>query len=72
MRKGISIVLALLLLVGAIMLAKYLIDNKQKPKPKFDKIVKTVFTETITNKSIPILITTNGNLVAKHKIELYA
>ena len=34
--------------------------------------VKTVFTEIVNNKSIPIVITTNGNLVAKNKIELYS
>ena len=72
MRKGISIVLALLLLAGSFFLAKYLIDNKQKPKPRFSKIVKTVFTETVKNKTIPILITANGNLVAKNKIEIYS
>jgi multidrug efflux pump subunit AcrA (membrane-fusion protein) len=72
MRKIISIVLAVLLLVGAVLLAKYLIDSKQKPKVVSDKIVKTVFTETIINKSIPIIITANGTLVAKNKIELYA
>lgn len=72
MRKGISIILALLLLAGASLLAKYFIDNKQKPKPKFNKIVKTVFTETVENKSIPILITTNGNLVAKNRIEIFS
>ncbi len=72
MRKGISIVLSLLLLTGAIFLAKYLIDNKQKPKPRFSKIVKTVFIENVENKSIPIVITSNGNLVAKNKIELYS
>ena len=72
MRKIISIALAVLLLVGAILLAKYLIDSKQKPKPKVEKIVKTVFTQTVTNKTIPIIISANGNLVAKNKIELYA
>lgn len=72
MRKIISIALAILLVVGSVLLAKYLIDNKQKPKPKFNKIVKTVFTETVTNKSIPILITSNGNLEAKNKIELFS
>lgn len=72
MRKGISIVLALLLIAGSVLLANYLIDNKQKPRPKFDKIVKTVFTETVTNTTIPILITTNGNLDAKNKIELFS
>ena len=72
MRKIISIVLGVLLLVGAVFIAKYLIDNKKKPKPTFDKIVKTVFVEEVENKEIPIIITTSGNLTAKHKIELYA
>lgn len=64
--------MAVLLLVGAILLSKYLIDSKQKPKPKVEKIVKTVFTQTVINKLIPIVITANGNLVAKNKIELYS
>jgi multidrug efflux pump subunit AcrA (membrane-fusion protein) len=72
MRKIISIVLAVLLLVGAIFLAKYLIDNKKKPKPRFNKVVKTVFVEDVVNKDIPIIITASGNLTAKNKIELYA
>ena len=72
MRKILSIALGILLLVGAVFVAKYLIDNKKKPKPKFDKIVKTVFVEEVENKDIPIVITTSGNLTAKSKIELYA
>lgn len=72
MRKGISIVLAILLVVGSIFLAKYLIDSKQKPKPRFDKKVTTVFTEIVINKTTPILITSNGNLEAKNKIELFS
>ena len=72
MRKGISVVLGFTLLAGAFFIAKYLIDNKNKPKPKFDKIVKTVFTANVENKSIPIVITSNGNLIAKNKIELYS
>ena len=72
MRKIISIALGILLLVGAVFIAKYLIDNKKKPKPKFDKVVKTVFVEEVVNKDVPIIITTSGNLTAKHKIELYA
>jgi len=72
MRKGISIVFALLLVVGSVLFANHLIDSKQKPKPKFNKIVKTVFTETVSNTAVPILITTNGNLDAKNKIELFS
>ncbi len=72
MRKIISIVLGVLLLTGAFFLAKYLIDNKKKPKPTFEKIVKTVFVEEVKNAEIPIVITTSGNLIAKRKIDLYA
>jgi len=72
MRKGISIVLALLLVAGSIFIANYLIDNKRKPKPRFNKIVKTVFTETVSNISVPILISTNGNLEAKNRIDLFS
>ena len=72
MRKLLSIALGVLLLVGAVFIAKYLIDNKKKPKPKFDKIVKTVFVEEVLNKDIPIVITTSGNLTAKNKIDLFA
>ncbi len=72
MRQFISIILGVLLLAGAVFLAKYFIDNKMKPKPKFDKIVKTVFVEEVVNKDIPIVITTSGNLTAKNKIDLFA
>ena len=72
MRRLLSIALGILLLVGAIFIAKYLIDNKSKPKPQFDKIVKTVFVEEVINKDVPIIITTSGNLTDKHKIELYS
>lgn len=72
MRKNISIIIAILLLVSAILLAKYLIDSKQKPKQQVEKIVKTVFVDEVKNVSIPIIISANGNLVAKNKIELYS
>ena len=72
MRKIISITLGILILVGALFVAKYLIDNKKKPKPIFNKIVKTVFVEEVNNREISIIITASGNLVAKHKIYIYA
>ncbi len=72
MRKILSIIFGVLLLAGAIYVSKKFIENKNKPKPKFDKIVKTVFVNTVKNKDIPIVITASGNLIAKHKIELFA
>ena len=72
MRKIIIIGLSILLVLGSVLLAKYFIDNKKKPKPRNNKIVKTVFTQEVQNSTIPLVITTNGNLVAKNKIDLYS
>ena len=72
MRKIILSILGILLIIGAVVLANYFIKNKQKPKPKFDKIVKTVFINSVKNQEIPIIITASGTLSAKNKIELYS
>lgn len=72
MRKIILSILGILLLLGAFLVAKNLIANKKKPKPRFDKIVKTVFVDSVKNKEIPIIITASGNLIAKYRIELYS
>lgn len=56
----------------ASLVAVYLIKNKNKPKPSFDKIIKTVRVDTVRNKEVPITITASGNLVAKNRIELYS
>ncbi|AFU67938.1 cation/multidrug efflux membrane fusion protein, AcrA family [Psychroflexus torquis ATCC 700755] len=72
MRKIILFVLGVVLLVGAIFGAKFIIDSKEPPETKIRKTVKTVFVETVHNSTVPILIPANGNLIAKHRVELYA
>ncbi|APG63931.1 efflux transporter periplasmic adaptor subunit [Tenacibaculum todarodis] len=72
MRKIILSVLGILLIVGAFLLGNYVIESKQKPKPKFNKVIKTAFVENVTNKEIPIVLTASGNLIAKNKIEIYS
>ncbi|MCK0131128.1 HlyD family efflux transporter periplasmic adaptor subunit [Flavobacteriaceae bacterium F08102] len=72
MRKNILIALGLLLLTMASFTFYYLVKNKNQPKPTFEKVVKSVFIDTVFNSEIPIVITTSGNLRAKNKIELYA
>ena len=71
MRKIIAIILGIILLFGAVFISKIFIDSKNKPKPKFEKVVKKVFVDTVKNKDIPIIITASGNLIAKHKIEIF-
>ena len=72
MRNTILAILGVLTIVGAIFLGKYLIDKNQKPRPKFNKQIKTVFVDNIENKEIPIILSANGNLVARNKIEVFS
>jgi len=72
MRKILTILLGIALLAGAIFISKKFIANKNKPKPKFAKIIKKVSVDTVKNREISIIITTSGNLTAKHKIEIFA
>ncbi len=72
MRKIISITLGVLLLIGAFFVARTMINSNKKEELKVPKIVKTVFVEIVENKEIPIVISANGNLVAKNKIDLYS
>lgn len=72
LRKIILSVIGVALIVGALFFANYLIKNKNKPKPVVPKVVKTVLVDTVKNESIPIVVSANGNLVAKQRVELYS
>ncbi|MEM5564149.1 HlyD family efflux transporter periplasmic adaptor subunit [Psychroserpens sp. AS72] len=72
MRNIILSIIGVVLIVGSYFIAKRLIDNKKKPKPVPEKVVKTVFTDTVQNGTIQIVIPANGSLVAKRRVELYA
>tara|TARA_R110000782_G_scaffold157147_4_gene249375 strand:+ start:271 stop:1401 length:1131 start_codon:yes stop_codon:yes gene_type:complete len=72
MRKIIFTVLGILLIVASFFLSKVIIDSKKTFKPKSEKVVKTVFTEVVENGSVPIVVSANGNLTAKQRVELYA
>ncbi|WP_111707823.1 efflux RND transporter periplasmic adaptor subunit [Lutibacter citreus] len=72
MRKIIIIIASLLFVALAIFGGMAIAKNNNKPKPKFKKVIKTVYTQKIENKEIPVIITTSGNLSAKNKIELFS
>ena len=72
MRKYISIIGGVVILAIAIIIAMTFIKNKKKKKPQADKITKMVFVQTVQNKTIPLIITTSGNLKAKNKITLFS
>lgn len=71
MRK-VSIIGILLLIVAAYFANDYLVKSKMPLREKKGKVVKTVFVKAAINKTIPLVIEENGNLVAKNKIVIYA
>lgn len=72
MRQVITTILGILLIVGAVFMAKKIMGSKETPKPQIKKVVTTVFTETVKNTTTPITITTSGNLMAKKRMEIFA
>ncbi|MCB0382495.1 MAG: HlyD family efflux transporter periplasmic adaptor subunit [Psychroserpens sp.] len=72
MRNIILSIIGIVLIIGSYFFAKRLIDNKTKPKPVQEKVVKTVFIDTAQNTTVQIVIPANGSLVAKRRVELYS
>ena len=72
MRKIILSILGVLLIIGSFFVAKGIVDSKKSFRPKAGKVVKTVFTEVVENGTVPIVVSANGNLSAKQRVELYA
>jgi multidrug efflux pump subunit AcrA (membrane-fusion protein) len=72
MRKIILSILGVLLIVGAYFGSQYIADNKRKKRPTPAKVIKTVFTDTVQNSTIQIVIPANGSLVAQRRVELYS
>tara|TARA_R110002050_G_scaffold75052_12_gene160997 strand:- start:8591 stop:9730 length:1140 start_codon:yes stop_codon:yes gene_type:complete len=71
-RKIALSIIGALLIIGSFFGAKYIINSKSTPKPRPEKVVKTVIVETVKNGNVPIIVPANGNLVAKRRVELYA
>ena len=73
MRKIILSILAGVLIIGGSLLASnYIIDSKENKRPKPEKVVKTVFIDTVANAKIPIIVPANGSLVAQKRVALFA
>lgn len=72
MRKIILSVIGILLIVLSFLFAEKLIADKNKPKPVREKVVKTVFIDTVLNRTVQIVIPANGSLTAKRRLEIYA
>lgn len=71
-RKIVLSVLGLFLIAGSFYAASVIIANKNTQKPIPQKVVKTVFVQTVENGIVPIVVSANGNLMAKRRVELYS
>ncbi|MFC4095096.1 efflux RND transporter periplasmic adaptor subunit [Euzebyella saccharophila] len=71
-RKITLSVIGVLLIIASVFAAKAIIDSKTTPKPRPQKIVKTVFVDTVINGQVAIKVPANGNLIAKQRVELYS
>ena len=67
MRKVILYVLGVLVLALASWVSYLLVSKEKVKRPAPVKQVKTVFTDTVLNRAVPIEVKANGNLIAKTK-----
>lgn len=72
MRKIILSILGLLVIAGAVFIAKTLADMKEEPVPVEQKVVNSVFTQTVKNSSTPVTLTASGSLAARDRVDLFA
>ncbi|WP_420320406.1 efflux RND transporter periplasmic adaptor subunit [Flagellimonas sp.] len=73
MRKLIiSVVVGGIIIFGSIYLAGLIAGSKKNRRPESQKVIKTVFVDTVTNGTVPIIIPANGNLKAKRRVELFS
>lgn len=71
-RKIILSILGVVLIGASIYGALAIVNSKKMLKPRPDKVVKTVFVDTVQNGKVSIVVPANGNLMAKQRVELYA
>ncbi|MFN4762494.1 efflux RND transporter periplasmic adaptor subunit [Gillisia sp. Q332] len=72
MRKIILSILGVLLVIAAVFGAKAIIDSNTVERPPINKTVKTVFVDTVQNRTVPIIIPANGAVTALNKTELFS
>ncbi|WP_422090884.1 efflux RND transporter periplasmic adaptor subunit [Tenacibaculum ovolyticum] len=72
MRKLIIVGAGVLVLLVASLISSYFKNSKKKPERKVTKVEKTVFVKEVKNGEVPIVISANGNLVAKNKVDIYS
>lgn len=71
-RKIISVILGICLLVASVYAAKSIINSNKRIRKEVPQVIKTVYTQTVKNGEVPIMVNANGNLISSRKIELFS
>ena len=71
-RKIILYILGVAVLILAGIVTYLLISAETKKEPAPEKLIKTVFVDTVQNGNVPISVGANGNLIAKSRVELFS
>lgn len=73
MRKLIiSAVVGGIIILASLYFAGVIAGSKDNRRPQSPKVVKTVFVDTVKNRTVPLIVPANGNLKAKRRVELYS
>lgn len=72
MRNIVLSLIGVVIIIAAIFIGKSIASNDKKTRKTSEKVIKTVFTDTVKNGTVQIIIPANGSLVAKRRVELYS
>ncbi|GIV31714.1 MAG: hypothetical protein KatS3mg030_016 [Saprospiraceae bacterium] len=72
MRKLVITILSLALLAGAFLGARAIVNQKTATPPARPRTAVIVYTDTVKNRDIPVVITSSGNLVARQKVDIFS
>ncbi|CAM4092429.1 efflux RND transporter periplasmic adaptor subunit [Gillisia hiemivivida] len=72
MRKIILSILGVVLVIVAIFVAKAIIESNTKERPPAKKVIKTVYVQTVSNGTVPIVIPANGTVTALQRTSLFS
>lgn len=71
--KIVSYLIGVVLLIGAVLIAKMFIASKKDPeKIEVKPVVKTVSVREVINDTLPLTVEVTGKLVAANKIEIFS
>ena len=72
MRKIITSIIAILLLVGGFFFARQLSNRERPQRPAPKRALTTVYYEKVNNGSVPVTVEESGRLSSKYVIEVYS